>query len=54
MRMPVHGLTVTPVVSFPQERVIVFVFRGSSIASFTGGNAAAPIPAPLPAATITL
>ncbi len=53
MRIPVHGFTVTPVVSFPQERVMVLVFRGSSIASYTGGNAATPIPALLPAATIT-
>ena len=54
MRMPVHGFTVTPVVSFPQESVIVLAFSGSSIASRTGGRASTPIPAALPAATITL
>jgi threonine dehydrogenase-like Zn-dependent dehydrogenase len=43
--MPVHGFTVTPVVSFPQERVMVLDFSGSSIASKTGGNAETPIPA---------
>ena len=54
MKIPVHGLTVTPVVNFPHERVMVFVASGSFIASCTGGRAAAPVPAALPAATITL
>ena len=54
MKMPVHGFTVTPVVSLPQDRVMVLVVRGSSIASCTGGRAATPIPAALPAATMTL
>lgn len=53
MRMPVQGFTVTPVVNLPQDRVIVFVVSGSSIASCTGGKAATPIQAALPAATIT-
>jgi len=54
MRMPVHGLTVTPVVNLPQDSVMVLVVMGSSIACCTGGKAAAPIPAALPAATTTL
>ena len=45
MKIPVQGLNSTPVVNFPQERVIVLVFRGSSMASLTGGKAATPIPA---------
>ncbi len=49
----VHGLTVTPAVNFPHDRVMVLVFRGSSIASCTGGKAATPMPAALPAATTT-
>jgi len=54
IRIPVHGFTVTPVVSFPHERVIVLDFRGSSMASKTGGKAETPIPAAAPAATIIL
>ena len=43
--MPVHGFTETPVVSLPQESVIVFDSNGLSvIASKTGGNASIPIP----------
>ena len=54
MKIPVHGLTVTPVVSFPHESVMVLDFNGSSIASCTGYRAFTPIPAALPAATVTL
>ena len=54
MKIPVHGLTVMPVVSLPQVKVIVLVFKGSSIASKTGGKALTPIPADTPAATIIL
>jgi hypothetical protein len=46
MNMPVHGLIDTPVVNFPQERVIDFDVRGLSVmASRTGGRASTPIPA---------
>ena len=41
--MPVQGLIVTPVVSLPQDRVIVLVSRGSPIALRTGGSASATI-----------
>ena len=54
MKIPVHGFTVTPVVSLPQESVIVFVSSGSPMDFSTGSNAAAPIPAPVPAQTLTV
>ncbi len=51
---PVQGFTVIPVVSLPQERVIVFVSSGSPIDFCIGSNAAAPMPAPVPAQTLTI
>ena len=48
-----HCGTVTPVVIFPQESVMVFVSKPLPIARRTGGNASNPIPAEIPAATIT-
>ena len=38
-----QGFTVTPVVSFPQDKVIVFVSRGSDILTLTGFKAFTPI-----------
>ena len=55
MRMAPHCGTVTPVMSLPHDRVMVCLpdfARVASIAS-TGALAAAPIFAPLPAATWT-
>ena len=53
--MPVQGLTVTPVVSFPQESVMVLVFCGLLVIAFlTGSRAASPTPARVPALTIIL
>ncbi|MFR0615717.1 hypothetical protein ACLUWK_04895 [Bifidobacterium apri] len=54
MKMPHHGFTVTPVVSFPQVSVMVREFKGSSIDSRTLSSAAAPIPASEPAQTFTV
>ena len=36
--MPLHGRTVTPVVSFPQVSVMLFVLSGSPMALRTGGR----------------
>ena len=52
--MPVQGFTVTPVVSFPQLKVIVFDSNGFSIESNTGSRAFTPIPAFVPAQTLIL
>ena len=52
MKTPVQGFTVTPVVSLPQESVIVFVSSGSPIDRRTGSRAATPIPASAPAQTL--
>ena len=49
---PVHGFTVTPVLSFPQERVMVFVFKGLDIFCLNGCSALSPTPALKPAQTI--
>lgn len=51
--MPVHGFTVTPVVSLPQLKVMDLQCRGSgfSIARSTGARASSPIPALVPAQT---
>ena len=54
MRMPVHGLTVTPVVSLPHDRVMVFDSNGSAIDRRTGPSASKPMPAPAPAHTFTV
>ena len=51
--MDAHCDTVTPVVSLPQESVIVLVSKPLPIARRTGGKASSPIPASAPAATIT-
>lgn len=54
IRMDDHCGTVTPVASLPHDRVIVLLSKPLPMASFTGFNAANPIPALLPAAMITL
>ena len=48
-----HWGTVTPVVSFPQDRTIVLVSEPEPMASRTGGSALRPMPAPAPATTRT-
>ena len=45
IRIADHCGTVTPVVSFPHDSVIVFVSKPEPIALRTGGNAASPMPA---------
>ena len=54
MKIPVQGFTVTPVVSLPQERVMVLLSSGSPMDFCTGSSAAAPMPAPVPAQTLTV
>ena len=54
MKIPLHGLIVTPVVSFPHESVIVFDSSGSRMDALTGPSAANPIPALVPAQMLTL
>ena len=54
MKMPDHGLMVTPVVSLPQDRVMVLVESGSPIEARTGSSAFTPIPASAPAQTLIL
>ena len=54
MNIPVHGFTVTPVVSFPQVRVMVCELSGSSMDSLTLSSAASPTPASGPAQTLTV
>ena len=49
MNMPVHGFTVTPVVSLPHDSVIVFVSSGFFMELITGATASSPIPAFEPA-----
>jgi hypothetical protein len=48
-----HCGTVTPVVSLPQESVIVLLSNPLPMALRTGGSASSPIPADAPAATTT-
>ncbi len=50
--MPVHGLTVTPVVSLPQDSVMLLVVSGSPMDFCTGSNASTPMPALVPAQTL--
>ena len=51
IKIPVHGRTVTPVVSLPHESVIVLLLSGSRIDACTGRNASRPTPAAAPAQT---
>ena len=51
-KMPVHGLIVTPVVSLPQDSVMVLVASGSPIDFCTGSSASTPMPALVPAQTL--
>ena len=51
-KMPVHGLTVTPVVSLPQDSVMVLVVSGSPMDFCTGSSASTPMPALVPAQTL--
>jgi len=53
MRIEDHCGTVTPVVSFPHDSVLVLVVNPLPIALRTGGSASRPIPANAPAATTT-
>ena len=53
MKIDDHCGTVTPVVSLPQDSVMVLVSKPLPMAWRTGGSAASPIPAPVPAATTT-
>src|SRR6516162_1619606 len=51
IRMDDHCGTVTPVVSFPHESVMVLVSNPLPIALRKGGRASSPMPAETPAAT---
>ena len=54
MKIPIHGLMVTPVVSLPHDRVMVLDSNGSAIDRRTGPSVSNPIPAPAPAHTFTV